>query len=66
MTIANGNLAIIGLGTSGVRYYWKGSEIPGVVKVFVYKGTKLTMTVTDANAVPAEIKESGIKIKEQR
>lgn len=66
MTTASGNLVIIGLGTTDVKYYWKGKELQGIIKVFVYKGTSLTMKVLDKSIIPEELKESGIKIKEQR
>ena len=67
MNVMQGSLVIIDLGTPNVKYMWKGKELQGVVKVFVYKGTSLTVTVVDKNAVPvAELKAYGIKVKEQR
>ena len=64
MTTTNGNLVIIGLGTTNVKYYWKGTELHGVVNIFVYRGVKLTMTVLDKTEIPDEVIASGIKIKE--
>lgn len=66
MTTTNGNLVIIGLGTTNVKYYWKGTELQGVVKIFVSRGVKLTMTVLDKTKIPAEVRASGIRIKEKR
>lgn len=66
MTTTNGNLVIIGLGTTNVKYYWKGTELQGVVKIFVHRGIKLTMTVLDKTKIPAEVRASGIRIKEIR
>ena len=66
MTTTNGNLVIIGLGTTNVKYYWKGIELQGVVKIFVHRGVKLTMTVLDKTKIPAEVRASGIRIKEIR
>ena len=66
MTTTNGNLVIIGLGTTNVKYYWKGTELLGVVKIFIHRGIKLTMTVLDKTKIPAEVRASGIIIKEKR
>lgn len=66
MTTTNGNLVIIGLGTTNVKYYWKGTELQGVVKIFVHRGVKLTMTALDKTKIPAEVRASGIRIKEKR
>lgn len=66
MTTASGNLVIIGLGTTDVKYYWNGTELQGVVKIFVHRGVKLTMTVLDKTKIPAEVIASGIRIKEIR
>ena len=66
MTTASGNLVIIGLGTTDVKYYWNGTELQGVVKIFVYRGVKLTITVLDKTKIPAEVRASGIIIKEKR
>ena len=67
MNVMQGSLVVIDLGTPNVKYMWKGKELQGVVKVFVYKGTSLTVTVVDKNAVPAdEMKAYGIKVKEEK
>ena len=65
MNVMQGSLVILDLGTPNVKYMWKGSELQGVVKVFVYRGTSLTLTVVDKTAVPVdELKAYGIKVKE--
>ena len=78
MNVMQGSLIILDLGTPNVKYMWKGTELHGVVKVFVYKGTSLTVTVADKGAsltvtvvdkeaVPVdEMKAYGIKVKEVR
>ena len=65
MVTISGNFVVVGLGTNNVRYLWNGAELRGVVKMFVYKGTSVTLTVTDKSALPvAELKAYGIKVKE--
>ena len=65
MNVIQGSLVILDLGTPNVRYMWKGSELQGVVKVFVYKGASMTMTVVDKMLVPVdELRAYGIKVKE--
>ena len=65
MNVVQGSLVILDLGTPNVRYMWKGSELQGVVKVFVYKGTSVTLTVVDKTLVPVdELRAYGIKVKE--
>ena len=66
MTTTNGNLVIIGLGTEEPKYFWKGELLKGVVKIFIHRGVKLTMTVLDKTEIPAEVRASGIRIKEIR
>ena len=67
MNVMQGSLVILDLGTPNVKYMWKGSELRGVVKVFVYKGTSLTITVKDKSVVPVEeLITYGIKVKELR
>ena len=67
MNVMQGSLVILDLGTPNVKYMWKGSELRGVVKVFVYKGTSLTITVKDKSVVPVEeLIAYGIKVKELR
>ena len=65
MNIMQGSFVVLDLGTAGVKYLWKGTELAGVVKMFVYKGTSVTLTVVDKEVLPvAELKAYGIKIKE--
>ena len=65
MNVMQGSLVIIDLGTPNVRYMWKGKELQGVVKVFVYKGTSVTLTVINKEVLPvAELRAYGIKVKE--
>ena len=67
MNVMQGSLVILDLGTPNVKYMWKGSELQGVVKVFVYRGTSLTITVKDKSVVPVEeLRAYGIKVKELR
>ena len=62
-----GSLVILDLGTQNVRYLWKGTALEGIVKLFVYKGTSLTLTCNDKTLLPlAELKAYGIKVKEVR
>ena len=65
MVTLSGSFVIIGLGTDNVRYMWNGVELRGVVKMFVYRGTSVTLTVADKSVLPvAELKAYGIKVKE--
>jgi len=65
MVTISASFVIIGLGTPDVKYLWNGSEIQGVIKMFVYKGTSITLTVQDKNSVPYDaLKAYGIKVKE--
>ena len=65
MNIMQGSFVVLDLGTAGVKYLWKGTELAGVVKMFVYKGTSVTLTVVDKEVLPvAEMKAYGIKVKE--
>ena len=65
MNVMQGSLIILDLGTPNVKYMWKGTELQGVVKVFVYKGTSVTLTVVDKLLLPVtELKAYGIKVKE--
>ena len=64
MNTAIGNFVVVGLG-SEPKYFWNGAEIQGVIKVFVYKGTSVTLTVINKEVLPvAELKAYGIKVKE--
>lgn len=65
MNILQGSFVVLDLGTAGVKYLWKGKELAGVVKMFVYRGTSVTLTVVDKEVLPvAELKAYGIKVKE--
>ena len=65
MVTISGSFVVVGLGTGNVRYMWNGVELRGVVKMFVYRGTNVTLTVTDKSVLPvAELKAYGIKVKE--
>ena len=65
MTTLQGSFMILDLGSPTVKYLWKGQELQHVVKMFVYKGTSVTLTVINKEALPvAELKAYGIKVKE--
>lgn len=65
MVTMSGSFVVVGLGTDNVRYMWNGVELQGVVKMFVYRGTSVTLTVADKSVLPvAEPKAYGIKVKE--
>jgi len=65
MVTISGSFVVVGLGTDGVKYLWSGAELRGVMKMFVYKGTSVTLTVADKSVLPvAELKAYGIKVKE--
>lgn len=65
MVTMSGSFVVVGLGTDNVRYMWNGVELRGVVKMFVYRGTSVTLTVADKSVLPvAELKAYGIKVKE--
>lgn len=65
MVTMSGSFVVVGLGTDNVRYMWNGVELQGVVKMFVYRGTSVTLTVADKSVLPvAELKAYGIKVKE--
>ena len=67
MNVLQGRFFILNLGTKNVIYLWKGEQLQGVIKMFVYKGTSITLTVADKTAIPyTELKAYGIKIKEQK
>jgi len=56
---------VIGLGTTTPKYLWNGVELRGVIKMFVYKGISITLSVADKSILPlVELKAYGIKIKE--
>ena len=65
MEVLQGSFLVLGLGSNSVKYMWKGKELLGVTKMFVYKGTSVTLTVIDKSLVPLEeLREYGLKIKE--
>ena len=65
MNVLQGAFIILDLGTPTARYFFNGQELQGVVKMFVYKGRSVTLTVADKSVVPvAELKAYGIKVKE--
>ena len=67
MLTTKGSLTILDLGTENPKYFWKGTILEGIVKVFVYKGVSLTFTVKDKTILALEeLKEYGIKVKEQK
>lgn len=65
MNVLQGAFTVLDLGKPTARYFFNGQELRGVVKVFVYKGTSVTLTVLDKTLLPvAELKAYGIKVKE--
>lgn len=67
MLTTTGKLVIIDLGMPMAHYLWNGVALPDVLKVFVYRGTSLTITVKDKSVIPvAEMKAAGIKVKEAK
>ena len=65
MNIVQGSFVVVDLGTVNVKYLWKGVELQGVVKMFVYRGASVTLTVVDKTLLPvAELRAYGIKVKE--
>ena len=65
MNVLQGSFTILDLGKPTAKYFFNGQELQGVVKVFVYKGTSVTLTVVDKTLMPlAELKVYGIKVKE--
>ena len=65
MVMLSGSFVVVDLGSPTVKYLWKGQELQDVVKMFVYKGASVTLTVINKEALPvAELKAYGIKVKE--
>ena len=65
MNVLQGSFTILDLGKQTAKYFFNGQELQGVIKVFVYKGTSVTLTVVDKTLLPvAELKVYGIKVKE--
>ena len=65
MNVLQGAFTILDLGKPSARYFFNGQELQHVVKMFVYKGTSVTLTVADKGVLPVvELKAYGIKVKE--
>ena len=65
MNVLQGAFTTLDVGKSSARYFFNGQELQGVVKMFVYKGTSVTLTVVDKTLLPvAELRAYGIKVKE--
>jgi len=65
MITMSGSFVVVGLGTTTPKYLWNGVELRGVIKMFVYKGLSITLSVADKSILPlAELKTYGIKVKE--
>ena len=65
MTTAQGSLVIIDLGTPNVKYLWNGRQLTEIVKVFVYRGSSLTITHNGLDVETIEqMRAYGIKVKE--
>lgn len=65
MVTFRGAFVVIGLGSQEPKYMWNGTEIVGVIKMFIYKGIHITLTVQNKSLVPLEeLKAYGIKVKE--
>ena len=66
MNVLQGAFTVLDLGKPTAKYFFNGQELQGVVRMFVYKGTSVTLTVVDKTLLPlAELKAYGIKVKEQ-
>ena len=64
MVTMQGALVIVDLGTENVKYLWKGVVQTAITKVFVDRGTSLTVHHSGLDAdVIKEMKEYGIKVK---
>ena len=67
MNVLQGVFTTLDVGKPSARYFFNGQELQGVVKMFVYRGTSVTLTVVDKSVVPVdELKACGIKVKEVR
>lgn len=65
--VLQGSFTVLGLGSSDVKYMWGGEALQGIIRMFVYKGTAVTLTCNDKNLLPlAELKAYGIKVKEAK
>lgn len=65
MTITSGSFLILDLGLPTVKYFWKGKQLSGIIKVFVYKGISVTITydINNSDLPVDEMKEYGLKLK---
>ena len=65
MNVLQGAFTTLDVGKPSARYFFNGQELQGVAKMFVYKGTSVTLTAVDKTLLPvAELKAYGIKVKE--
>ena len=65
MNVLQGAFITLDVGKPSARYFFNGQELQHVVKMFVYKGTSVTLTVVDKTLLPvAELRAYGIKVKE--
>lgn len=65
MNVLQGAFTTLDVGKPSARYFFNGQELQGVVKMFIYKGTSVTLTVVDKTLLPvAELRAYGIKVKE--
>ena len=65
MNVLQGAFTTLDVGKPSARYFFNGQELQGVVKMFVYKGTSVTLTVINKEVLPvAELKAYGIKVRE--
>ena len=65
MNVLQSAFTTLDVGKPSARYFFNGQELQGVVKMFVYRGTSVTLTVADKSVLPvAELKAYGIKVKE--
>lgn len=65
MNVLQGAFTTLDVGKPSARYFFNGQELQGVVKMFIYKGTSVTLTVVDKTLLPvAELIAYGIKVKE--
>ena len=65
MNVLQGAFTVVDLGKPTARYFFNGQELQGVIKVFVYKGTSVTLTVSNKEVLPVDEQMAyGIKVKE--
>lgn len=67
MITTQGALVAVDLGTPDVKYFWNGRQLTEVVKIFVYRGTSLTVMHNGLdNETIGQMRAHGIKVKEMR